>query len=850
MQDAAAIVDTLQEIQTNMYKRGAPIEMPQHLATSSKPARRNVVDDSKFLPAWMYHHPTYLHEQPLKFDFEQAFKSIDGFIGLKTAVDKWKTSKGFSKSREPVIFLPHVADSGTKTHAGKDADLVQRRMDVEWYGTAADIYDRLMQPRTFDHAKKRLVELPSHNQETALICWLTAPEQEKPMFLEFLRRHGSSESFFGERVDWKGNIWETELHLGFYQLIPEEKNKCFRPPHLDYHGQLRTRKMPSLSQDPSIIEITPCSISLRFVGDLRDRSWTCHFLSSAARDDGFTGILDEFTDAGILETRLDSLYRVKIGQRKVLEMTYVERVLAEMAQSCEGILAGLRRELDVPETEDPQSESYEFIDSYSRLHSKAGEILRDVFRQLEVTVRTLEDWEKREDNRDLQSRWSEKDETRHGERLRDLGRKCKIGTQLLRRYKDRLEEYQKLAERRHSSLVNYMSLRTARTSSQSAEDVRLFTYVTIIFLPLSFSSSLFSMQGAPATNVVSVMVPTTAIALALTIFVLANMKSLDRNFNFLVYKINASARRKMQLSKQSWGFSWNRISGELEESVQLQLKPENDNHLPAQSKWYYFLFWISYALKLPRLYVLESFHTGANRKNTPVNSLDFLFRILLSVMLAPACIFIFAAELVIVTTNDIVRLLWKACSRLKRTLLHTPRGEKGAKKGFKKLLKRSGLDQDDGAKVNAIDEEQDAVNRRRRLSELSVETPKDPGKFVGTCLVLSRWLQTPPRPIQEFIEKKLDLAKDETNELEPPIAESELEDGPLVSNDRMPDFEDEWAMAMDEGPAGKDKVVMSRSLSGLPLQRQPSDESYKQNPSVWGRWNTKIKDWQKPESKV
>ena len=845
MQDAA-IVDTLQEIQPNMYKRGAPIEMPQQLATSSKPARRNVTDDSKFLPAWMYHHPAYLHEQPLKIDLEEAFKYIDGFIGLKTAIDKWKTSKGFSKSREPVIFHPHVSDSGTKNHAGKDTALVQRRMDVEWYGTAANIYKRLIEPRTFDRAKKRLVELPSHSQETALICWLTAPEQEKPMFLEFLRRHGSSESFFGERVDWKANIWETELHLGFYQLIPEEQNKNYRSPHIDYHSQLRTRKMPSLSQDPSIFEITPCSISLRFVGDLRDRSWTCHFLSSAARDEGFTGILDDFTDAGVFENRLDELYRVKIGQRKVLEMTYVELVLDEMAQSCEGILAGLRRELDIPETKDPQTESYEFIDSYSRLHSKAGEILRDVFGQLEVTVRTLEDWEKREDNRDLQSRWSEKDETRHGERLRNLGRKCKIGMQLLRRHKDRLEEYQKLAERRHSSLVNYMSLRTARTSSQSAEDVRLFTYVTIIFLPLSFSSSLFSMQGAPASNVVSVMVPTTGVALALTVFVLANMKSLDRNFNFLVYRINANARRKMQLSKHSWGFPWNRISRELEESVQLQLKPENDKHLPAQSKWYYFLFWISHALKLPRLYVLETYRTWGNRKNTQVNILDFIFRILLSIMLlTPASIFIFVAEFVIVTTNDFVQLLWKAFSRLKRTPLQPPTSENGVKRGFKKLLKR-----EDGTKLYANDEEQDAVDSRRRLSELSIETPKDPGKFVGTLLVLSRWLETPPRPIRGFIERRLDLPKNETNELEPAIADLELEDGPLVRNDRILDFKDEWAMATDEGSAGKDKVVTSPSSSGLPLQRQPSDESYKRKPSVWRKWNTKIKGWQKPESNV
>lgn len=798
----------------------------------------------------MYHHPTYLHEQPLKIDFEQAFKDIDGFNGLKTAVDRWKTSKEFSKSREPVIFLPHVADSGTKKHAGNGADLVQRRMDVEWYGTAADLYDHLIRPRTFDHAKKRLVELASHDQETALICWLTAPEQEKPLFLEFLRRHGSSESFFGERVDWKGNIWETELHLGFYQLIPEEKNKWFRPPHLDYHSQLRTRKMPSLSQAPSISEITPCSTSLRFVGDLRDRSWTCHFLSSAARNDGFTGILDEFTDAKSFENTLDEFYRVKIGQRKVLEMTYVERVLAEMAQSCEGILAGLQRELDVPETRDPQSESYEFIDSYSRLHSKAGEILRDVFRQLEVTVRTIEDWEKREDNRDPPSRWSEKDETRHGEQLRNLGRKCKIGTQLLRRYKDRLEEHQKLAEQRHNNLINYMSLQAARTSSQSAEDVRLFTYVTIIFLPLSFSSSLFSMQDAPASNVVSVMVPTTVIALAVTIFVLANMKSLDRNFNFLVYRINASARRKMQRSKHSWGFSWNRISGELEESAQLQLKPENDKHLPAQSKWWYFLFWISHALKLPRLYVVEAFHTWGNRKKTPVNFLDFLLRVLLSVLLTPACIFIFAAQLVIVTTIDIIELLWKAFIRLKRTMFQPPASETSPKKGFKKLLKRSRLDQEAVAEVIANDEDQDPVGSQRRLSELSVEAPKKPGKFDSTFLVLSRWLQTPPRPIREFIVKRLDLPKSESDELEPQIAESELEDEPVISNHRMLDIEDEWEMAIDKGSAVKDKVMMSRSLSGLPLQRQPSNESYKPKTSVWGRWNTKLKDGQKPESKV
>ncbi|KAI4247863.1 MAG: hypothetical protein L6R42_009507 [Xanthoria sp. 1 TBL-2021] len=328
------------------------------------------------------------------------------------------------------------------------------------------------------------------------------------------------------------------------------------------------------------------------------------------------------------------------------------------------------------------------------------------------------------------------------------------------------------------------------------------------------------------------------------------MKSLDRNFNFLVYRINASARRKMQRSKHSWGFSWNRISGELEESAQLQLKPENDKHLPAQSKWWYFLFWISHALKLPRLYVVEAFHTWGNRKKTPVNFLDFLLRVLLSVLLTPACIFIFAAQLVIVTTIDIIELLWKAFIRLKRTMFQPPASETSPKKGFKKLLKRSRLDQEAVAEVIANDEDQDPVGSQRRLSELSVEAPKKPGKFDSTFLVLSRWLQTPPRPIREFIVKRLDLPKSESDELDPQIAESELEDEPVISNHRMLDIEDEWEMAIDKGSAVKDKVTMSRSLSGLPLQRQPSNESYKPKPSFWGRWNTKLKDWPKPESKV
>ncbi|KAL8808168.1 MAG: hypothetical protein Q9182_000232 [Xanthomendoza sp. 2 TL-2023] len=253
----------LQERPSGVSKPTKPVMMPQQSGGSSKPAPKNIVDLT-FQPEWMYYHHASLHKSTLQIDVENELKRIDEFPGFKAAVDKWKAAKDFISTRPNAnTFPPHVADSGTKKGAGLDGDSIQRRLEIEWYGTAAAFYSCLTLPRTFDIAKKRLVELSSHNQDNVLICWLTVPEQEKPLFLEFLRRHGSSESFFGERVDWKGNIWETELHLGFHQLLTELDNKMFPPPLLDYHSQLRIRKMPSLSQTPLGDEITPVAVSLR-----------------------------------------------------------------------------------------------------------------------------------------------------------------------------------------------------------------------------------------------------------------------------------------------------------------------------------------------------------------------------------------------------------------------------------------------------------------------------------------------------------------------------------------------------------------------------------------------------------
>ncbi|KAL8898392.1 MAG: hypothetical protein Q9207_006726 [Kuettlingeria erythrocarpa] len=804
-----------------------PILMPQQVGTSQRFARKNVVADALFQPTWMYFPHIYLHRYPLEIEHdERFFKILESMPGLKRAFANWNQSKEFSTARTPRIFPPHVADSGTKKGVVFDGKPLQRQTDIQWYGNAAAFYDRLIQPRTFDSAKKRLVELTSFHQDLSLLCLLTSPKEQKVQFALFLLRHSSSESLFGERVEWKGNVWETELHLGFYQLISKEDNKTYPPATLDYQGQFRVREMPTLSQASATWEITPVTTSLRFVGDLRDQAWTCHFLTSVARDFGFTGLVNEYTD-GDGEATDTAFHKEKMAQRKILEMAYVDRMLTEIVRSCEGILQRFQNELKIPETRNPESESYEFIHDYSRLHSKTGEILRDVLKLLDLSLRTMEHWEKREASRDIRSRWSQKDETRYGSKLVDLARKCKIGMQQVRVQRDLLEEQQKLAEQRHSNLINYMSLQNARTSSQSAEDVRLFTYVTIFFVPLSFSSSLFSMGGAPKGSTLSVMIPTTVIASAVTVLALANMKMLDRNLSFWTNKFNASARKNMGTSESSWGFQWKKIAEELEEAAELRLaKPEDEKHLPAQSRWWYILFWISYALASPRVYMFEGFRIWGDRSEHQTNAIVAFIRVSMSISLVPACAFIFTVQLLTISASDLLGLVWQMMRWLKA--IYWDRSHIRVEELHEEDVSRNGGKPREGG--------------RRIISNKSLDEHARSSSNLGT---FEKWLQFPPRPLHRTI-NKLKPSTSAADNAGPKISGSGTEVELLVHSDEIGNEEDEWEMFVEKGVIARVGTLASQAQPGMLEQRQTSDGPYQKRFS----WRTRVTDGEAPGSGV
>ena len=731
------------------------------VSTFSRVNQKNVYDTG-FLPDWMYHYPTFIHERPLVISPKQDLKQLSSIEGLKSVVDGYKASQDFEGRYDPrSSYLPAIFDSGVRKRTNPEDAFPERQLSIRRYYDSASFWAQLLRPRTPDRAKKRLIEISSRDKNSALMCWLSSPQQEQPFLWLFLSRNDALENFFGERADKRANLWETEFHLGFYQLLDST----------DSPSRSHSRKMPSLSQNQGPRTIAPVALSFRFVGDLRDRFWSCLFLSSETID--FKGLVQQYYDSS--ETKAQ-MYE-KQGQRKTLELFYVERMLNEMVTSTDIILAAFRTELAVS----PKSQIFEFIYHYSGLqfHLEASEILQDVLQKVDLSVKVIEDWEKREDTRGLPSRWSLKDEDRYGQMLKHLTQKCKINLQKLRIQHNQLGEQRKYADQWYTNLVSYKQLQEAHTSTQSAEDVRLFTYVTIIFLPLSFSSSLFSMAGTPQATTLAVMGPTTVIALALTILLLANMNLFNRKLRFWFDKAKINAREKMAASKNSSVSDWSRVAKELNEAAQLQATGiDTKKHLPAESKWWYFFFWLCYCFRLPRIHVRSGFRAWKNGDELP---LHLIVRTVLALLSLPLCILVFIAEELMLMTNDTLTLI---LAMVRRTL-NRPGNEKA---------------------IGRRDREGTSVKDKDTISEetTSSESSSDQPAWIHISEKLYGWLESPPRPVKDYRKKRYGSGADQKAKLSQNSSDSESDsDSSDISSIHATDFPrdeiDDWIGSPTDG---------------------------------------------------
>lgn len=372
-------------------------------------------------------------------------------------------------------------------------------------GSLEDIWEHISGPRTAARAKKRLVVWDSRRgadpgHEAALLCYAASKGAERATLLEFFERHFRHENFVFDHCSLTHNTWETELHLRFFILAGGAPSGGAANPNAEGFPRVRGR------------HICRGSTGVRFSGDAFDRYWTFHMfsiedLAGPDRKDAFSRFIP--SNAG------------QFFQRKVLELHIFAGMLDLVESSTEQILAEVKSEMGIKSG--AFSWSVPSMDTYSywrRVWEDFAPLLQALASDLASALDVIAQWEAHEAGRGQERpRWTRNDEKKYraaivrGRRvLRLRGKKAR----------DLLGEVESLREACAARLANARD----ELSFRRSQDIASFTYVTIVFLPLGFAASVFSMNGYPAAAWVGSMAAIAIFTLAATAIALANTRML------------------------------------------------------------------------------------------------------------------------------------------------------------------------------------------------------------------------------------------------------------------------------------------------------------------------------------
>ncbi|KAL2874108.1 hypothetical protein SGCOL_010696 [Colletotrichum sp. CLE4] len=359
------------------------------------------------------------------------------------------------------------------------------------------LWDLISQTRTAEAAKKRFIWLSHADAETALICYIGSPPDERPAISDFFDSHFHYENKFLEETTMVLNTWKTELHLSFYRLV----RKNYSP----------SSGIPSLSCEEfpgnADWKLAQASMGFRFSGDFFDRYWTCYVI--------------EYTHGRSGEAWKGNHPWGREGwrQRKVLELYLFDGMLKEIIRSTKDIFDMVKQELG----EKRGIISFSALNSVEYLSSSTKwqfyqQILQVIEQELSDVLSTVSKWETRENDRGQERpRWTRNDERKY------RGFIGKMQGSTARRIRD-LQKHRNDVRSLKEQLKSEQQQSRDNISVIDAENVRLFTYVTVVFLPLGFAASIFSMSEEPPSGVLKPMVICSAVALALTFVALGNAK--------------------------------------------------------------------------------------------------------------------------------------------------------------------------------------------------------------------------------------------------------------------------------------------------------------------------------------
>lgn len=471
----------------------------------------NIIEDE-----WLFNYPQFLMtRKPLKS------------VVFETASDDLETGPGFSEAdRIPRLFNRYGMASFKHPNTGSlpstvnrydegelrfcvvdvpssksiEGDRRDRRPDCQ-FGTSPEFLEKLLTPvRTERDSKKRLLYFSRANGEIVSICFGASETSEGRNMMDFFRRHSRHEKHAIDRCSIVHNSWETELHLSYYQILDESNNMWPGIPPFESEPFPGSRGK----------KIARASTSFRFNGDLFDRYWTCHWLAYVHKglENGWHG-------------SHNCLNRPKDRQRKVLEQRFFAEILTNLTLSAGDILAEIKSCLGVKSgsfsSPIPNIDAYS---SWSALWAGFEPLLQTLEEDLASTQVIVDQWESREEERGKEKpRWTRDRERKYGASITKLHREIKRQTSTLQYLHANIRSLRE-------SCSNRLVRAREELSFRSEQNIASFTYVTVVFLPLGFIASIFSMNGSPEISLVINMVVTSVVALAITVFVLMNAKAL------------------------------------------------------------------------------------------------------------------------------------------------------------------------------------------------------------------------------------------------------------------------------------------------------------------------------------
>ncbi|KAK7545268.1 hypothetical protein IWX46DRAFT_113418 [Phyllosticta citricarpa] len=365
-----------------------------------------------------------------------------------------------------------------------------------------DFCRSLLEVRTAENAKKRVIGIDRPYHDIAVLCCCAFTDFKS--LLAFFKRHFNYQMSFLDVTIRAKNYWETELHLSFWQLLSEtddgERKGLLRPDCLDGFA-LKGKKLAR------------ASISFRFDGDFLDRYWTCHIIENLPVPDHDGSYLHLEPK---MVVRLPSYSHTRSWtQRRVFEQMILDRMLSTAEVSTIRIL-NFFESLKSPTSSDSflSRDYFSYIKQWNVMIVALDRLIQDIHAILEH----LDSWQKREDARgEERPRWTLKDETKYNYTISFWTRVNHQNGRDLRSQYNRARQLMSRIESIRASFRDDVNLR-------SAEDVRVFTSVTVIFLPLGFAAAIFSMNGIPERSLTTIMAKTAVTALFITLFILICVK--------------------------------------------------------------------------------------------------------------------------------------------------------------------------------------------------------------------------------------------------------------------------------------------------------------------------------------